>query len=325
MKIVVYLPALNEARTVGQVLDSIPTSLPGIGEVLRIVVDDGSTDGTAAVAEAHGASVVRHRWNLGTGRTFVSGVNAALRADADIVVSMDADGQFDGAHLQTLVKTLLDEEADVALCTRFSTQHMIGSMTWPKRFGNWLLTRIVSAIAGQKLTDVSCGFRAFTRDAALRVNIHSNFEYIHESLLNWSRFGLRIVETSLPVLAERPHGKSRIVSNLMKYIWYSGPVLVRAIRDYSPMKFFGGAAAAVFLVAAAVGLGVFVHWMRTGETNPYSSLITVSVGGVLLSFLLGVLALVADLIARLRYQVEEILYESRRHRADAASRHRAQG
>ena len=324
MKLVIYLPALDEAATIAQVLDSLPDALPGITSIQKVVVDDGSTDGTAAIALRHGATLVRHDRNRGTGRTFVSGVTAALSSGADIIVSMDADGQFRGADVQTLIQPLLQRRADIVLCTRFGDQRLIGAMPPAKRFGNWLLVTLISAIAGRRFTDVSCGFRAFTRDAALRIDIHSDYEYIHESLLNWSRGELRITEVSLPVLAERPVGKSRIMRSVIKYGVHSAPVLTRAIRDYSPMKFFGFVSFVTFVTSFLIGLGVFVHWLRTGETVPYTQFITVSVGGVLLSFLLGMIALMADLIGRLRYQVEELLYESRKLRTETKSgTHRA--
>jgi glycosyltransferase involved in cell wall biosynthesis len=317
MKVVVYLPALNEAETIGAVLDGIPTRLPGIESVRTIVVDDGSTDGTGAIAQRHGAAVVRHRENLGTGRTFVSGVSAALRAGADIIVSMDADGQFRGEDIARLIAPIHEGRAEVALCSRFADGNLIGSMSWPKRTGNALLTGAISWIAGTRFTDVSCGFRAMSREAALRVDIHSNYEYIHESLLNWSRVGLTIEEVALPVLAERPVGESRIMGSVLRYAVRSGPVLIRATRDYSPMKFFGLLSLAVLVPAIVAGLFVTVHWLRTSETAPYTSLITISVGGLLFSVLLGAVALLADLIARLRFQLEEMLYESRRSRLDA--------
>jgi hypothetical protein len=189
-------------------------------------------------------------------------------------------------------------------------------MPWSKRTGNALLTNTISWIAGKKFTDVSCGFRAMSREAALRVDIHSDYEYIHESLLNWSRCGLTIQEVALPVLAERPVGESRIMRSVFKYGMRSGPVLIRATRDYSPMKFFGLLALAVFIPALLLGLFVTAHWLRTSETAPYTSLITISIGGALLSFLLFAVALLADLIQRLRFQLEEMLYESRRSRLD---------
>lgn len=316
MKVVVYLPALNEAETIGQVLDGIPSRLPGVESVRTIVIDDGSTDSTAQVAQRHGATVVKHPKNLGTGRTFVSGVSAALRAGADIIVSMDADGQFRGEDISRLIAPIFEGRADVVLCSRFADGNLIGSMPFAKRAGNAMLTRAISMIAGTKFTDVSCGFRAMSREAALRADIHSNYEYIHESLLNWRRLGMTIEEVALPVLAERPVGESRIMSSVWRYGVRSGPVLIRAIRDYSPMKFFGVFAAVA--IAAALGLGVFVsvHWLRTGETAPYTSFITLSVGGLLFGFLLGAVALLADLIGRVRFELEEMLYESRRNRLD---------
>ncbi|MEO8680890.1 MAG: glycosyltransferase family 2 protein [Vicinamibacterales bacterium] len=317
MKVVVYLPALNEAETIGAVLDGIPSRLPGVTSIRTIVVDDGSDDETGRIAQQHGALVVRHQTNLGTGKTFVSGVSAALREGADIIVSMDADGQFRGEDLGRLIAPIMEGRADVSLCSRFADGNLIGSMSWPKRAGNAALTGVISWIAGTRFTDVSCGFRAMSRDAALRVDIHSDYEYIHESLLNWSRCGLTIREVALPVLAERPVGESRIMRSVLKYGMRSGPVLIRATRDYSPMKFFGLLSLAALMPAFLIGLFVTVHWLRTSETAPYTSLITISIGGVLLGILLAVVALLADLIARLRFQIEEMLYESRRSRLES--------
>lgn len=321
MKLVVYLPALNESGTIGAVLDSIPWRLDGIIEIRKVVIDDGSTDDTAAVASRHGAKVVRHQTNLGTGKGFISGVSAALAEGADIVASMDADGQFRGQDLATMLAPILDGSADVVLCSRFKDRDgLIGSMPWRKRFGNELLTKMVNVISSRHFTDVSCGFRAFTREAALHVDIYSDYEYIHESLLNWSRYGFRIREVSVPVLAERAVGDSRMMHSILRYASRSAPVLIRALRDHSPLKFFGGLSVLAFVFSIAIGSGVFVHWLRTGETVPYTSFITVSVGGVLLALLLATIALLADLIARLRFQVEELLYESRRKRFDAPER-----
>lgn len=316
MRVIVYLPALNEAETIGGVLDAIPSRLQGIESIRAIVVDDGSSDETAQVAQRHGATVVRHPANLGTGRAFVSGVSAALRGGADVIVSMDADGQFRGEDIERLIAPIVEGRADVVLCSRFADGNLIGSMPVAKRAGNALLTGVISWIAGTRFTDVSCGFRAMSREAALRADIHSNYEYIHESLLNWRRVGMRVEEVALPVLAERPTGESRIMSSVWRYAMQSAPVLIRAIRDYSPMKFFGLLAVIVTMPAVAAGLFVAVHWLRTGETAPFTSLITLSVGGVLFGVLLGAVALLADLIGRVRFELEEMLYESRRSRLD---------
>jgi glycosyltransferase involved in cell wall biosynthesis len=317
MQLVVYLPALNEAETIGMVLDGIPKKIDGITSIKTVVVDDGSNDRTAEIAVLHGAAVVRHAQNRGTGKTFVSGVSAGLRAGADIIVSMDADGQFRGEDVAKLIAPILEGRSDVVLCSRFADSNMVGDMRWPKRMGNEFLTRAISIFAGTRFTDVSCGFRAMSREAALRVDIHSDYEYIHESLLNWSRVGLRITEIPLPVLAERPVGESRIMSSVVRYALRSAPVLLRAIRDHSPIKFFGSLSLVIAAFAVLAGAWVSLHWLRTGGTAPYTSLITLSVGGLLLAFMLAVVALLADLIGRMRFQLEELVYESRRARADS--------
>jgi glycosyltransferase involved in cell wall biosynthesis len=315
VKLAVYLPALNESATIGAMLDSIPAGIPGITSLTKIVVDDGSTDGTGDIARRHGADVVRHERNLGTGRAFMSGVHSSIASEADIIVSIDADGQFAATSIPELIGPILRRQADVVLCTRFGPNSKLsGSMPPVKRLGNWLLCRLISMTVGERFTDVSCGFRAFTRDAAIRADVHSDFEYIHESLLTWRRFGLRVVEVELPVRAERELGESRIMSNVGYYAWRTLPVLIGAIRDYSPLMFFGSLSLLVFIVAMSLGTFVFVHWLRTGETIPYTQFITVSVGGVLLAVLLGTVALLADLIARLKFQVEEILHATRHTR-----------
>lgn len=315
MKLVVSLPALNEEATIGKVLDDIPSAIPGISTIEKIVVDDGSTDATSITAEQHGAKVIRHPQNRGSGKAFITGVQGALEAGADIIVTMDSDGQFNPGDIPDLIAPIQEGRANVVLCSRFQEKKLVGAMPWRKRLGNWLLSKTLSLIANQTFSDVSCGFRAFSRDAALRVNVYSDYEYIHESLLTWKRHGLRIQEVGLAVLAERPHGESRLMRSVLRYGWRTAPVLLRAIRDYSPMKFFGLLSLVVSFFALIFGLIVSVHWLKTGETAPFTSFITLSVGGFLLAFLLGILALIADLIARIRFQLEELLYESRKKRA----------
>src|SRR4051812_42183603 len=177
----------------------------------------------------------------------MSGVRAALAGGADIIVGMDADGQFAPRDIAALVAPIVRNAADVVLCTRFGPHSTLtGRMPLVKRLGNRLLCRIISFTAEQEFTDVSCGFRAFTRDAALRVDIHSDFEYIHESLLTWHRFGQRVVEVELPVRAERAIGGSRVLSSVPYYSLRAAPIFFGAIRDYSPLMFFGSLAVLVF-------------------------------------------------------------------------------
>lgn len=228
MKLVVYLPALDEAATIAEVIRGIPRDVPGIRQVEVIVVDDGSTDATAAIARQLGATVVSHPSNFGSGKTFTTGVLAALAAGADIIASIDSDGQFNPEDIPRLIEPIQAGVADVVLCTRFAGERLIGRMRWHKRLGNWLLSRGLGVIAGRRFTDVCCGFRAFTRDAAACVRIRSDFEYVHESLLVWVHAGMRVREVALPVLAERRAGRSRMVRSVLVYAIRSVPALMRA-------------------------------------------------------------------------------------------------
>jgi glycosyltransferase involved in cell wall biosynthesis len=287
VRLAVYLPALNEAEAIGDVLDAIPRDIPGITHLDTIVVDDGSTDRTAEVAATRGARVIRHRQNLGTGRAFKSGVAAALAAGADVIVGMDADGQFSPADIASLVAPIVRGEADVVLCTRFGRRGTLtGSMPWAKRLGNRLLSWIISATVERQFSDVSCGFRAFTRSAALQVDIRSDFEYVHESLLKWLRGGQRVVEVEVPVRAVRAVGESRVLANVPYYALRAAPVLLAAIREYSPLKF-----------AAAVWLLVAVATVLLG-------------GGAAFGVLLGSIALLVCMLGRFKAQPAHALRDS---------------
>jgi hypothetical protein len=192
MKLAVYLPALNEAETIGEVLDGIPSAIPRITSITKIVVDDGSSDGTAAVAELHGAIVVRHPRNLGPGgfQVWRAGRSCQRRGHHR---RYGRGRPVPVRDLAALIAPIVNGEADVVLCTRFGPgSQLAGKMPPAKRLGNWLLCRIISFTVQQRLTDVSCGFRAFSRDAALGVDIRSDFEYAHESLLTWHRLALRL-------------------------------------------------------------------------------------------------------------------------------------
>jgi hypothetical protein len=242
----------------------------------------------------------------------MSGVRAALAAGADIVVGMDADGQFAPRDIAALVAPIVNGFADVVLCTRFGPHSTLtGRMPVMKRLGNRLLCKIISFTAEQEFSDVSCGFRAFTRDAALRVDIHSDFEYIHESLLTWHRFGQRVVEVELPVQAERAIGESRVLSSIPYYSLRAAPILLSAIRDYSPLMFFGSLALITLVPSIVIGIGVLADWWRTGGAASHTSLIIVSVGGVLMAVVLGSVALLADYMARMKRQVEEMAHTAR--------------
>jgi len=325
MKLVVTIPAQNEEKTIGEVIDRIPRDIPGITEIEVIVMNDGSTDHTAEIAERAGAIVVNLVGRPGLGSVFRAGLERAMRRGADVIVNIDGDMQFNPADIKTLVVPLLEDRADFVTCTRFADPELRPEMPAVKYHGNRMVTRIINWVCGgTSFTDVSCGFRAFNREAAYRMTLFGRFTYTQECFIDLFSKGMRIVEVPLRVRGVREHGKSRVASNLWKYATSSLPIILRAMRDIQPMKFFGGISAILGLIGAVTG-GFVAVWYLIGDyekiggarilvhkTSPFTSLITVSGVFFTLAFLLFALALLADMLGRHRRITEELLYLARR-------------
>lgn len=313
MKLVVLIPAFNEAATVGDVVrrarDVLRHDARLDAEI--VVVDDGSTDATMTEAAAAGAAVVSHGVNRGVGAAFQTGLRAALERGADLIVHLDADGQFNPEDIPALLAPLLAGSADIAVCSRFLNPDLRPAMPSVKRWGNETVTRIVNFATGQRFTDVSCGFRALTKDAALRLTLFGRFTYTQEMLLDAVQKDLRIVEVPLRVRG-RAVGQSRVYASAANYALRSAAILFRSFRDFSPLRVFGSIAAVVGGLGIAAGLFVFVHWLRTSQTFPYRSLVTLSAVLILLGAFFATIALLADMLKRQRLLLEELLYHERR-------------
>src|SRR5438874_4283154 len=234
-----------------------------------------------------------------------------MRRGADFIVNIDGDGQFNPADIAKLVRPLLDDQADFVTCSRFADPALRPQMPMVKYVGNQAVTRMINWVCGGTcFTDVSCGFRAFNREAAYRLTLFGRFTYTQETFIDLFSKGLRIVEVPLKVRGVREHGKSRVASSIWKYATNSAPIIVRAMRDIQPLKFFGGIAIALFLMGA-ITLGFVSGWYvfhAPHKTTPFTSLIPISGVLITLAFLMGALALLADMLGRHRRISEELLY-----------------
>ena len=318
--LVIQLPALNEAASIGSVLEALPTSLPGVGDIRVVVVDDGSADDTGRIAAARGAAVVRHARTMGVGAAFRSGLQRATEMGADIVVTLDADGQFDANDIGSLVAPILANEADFVTASRFKDPAFEPEMPRVKRWGNAVIARWISHMTGLAFADVSCGFRAYSRDAFLRLNLTGDFTYTHEVFLSLAFTGLRIREVPVHVRGKREHGKSRVAGNLFRYAWGAGGIILGTYRDYRPLRFFSIIALVCFGIGAAALGFLGLHWMRTGAFTPYKAAGFVGGcfwGAALLVFLFG---LVAQMQVRIRNGLEEVVYRVRRLDLEQRSR-----
>lgn len=315
MKLVILIPALNEAATVGRMVSEARAALHDMPHEV-VVVDDGSTDATARAARAAGATVVAHGSNRGLGMAFQTGIKEALARGADVIVHLDADGQFDPADIPFLLAPVLKSDADIAICSRFLKKEFRPSMPPVKAWGNRMVAQIVTFVTGQRFTDVACGFRAFNREAALRLTLFGRFTYTQEMLLDAVEKNLHVVEVPLRVRGERAVGHSRVYASALNYALRSAAILFRSFRDQSPLRVFGSVAVAVSGLGVLVGGFVTAHWLQTGQTSPYRSLATLSSVLILLGAFFATVALLADMLRRHRKIAEEILYLERRRMYD---------
>ena len=308
MKLVIIIPAFNEEATIFEVIKAIPEVNGRITSQEVVVVDDGSKDKTKALAEKAGAFVVSHVGNKGVGQAFRTGIETALLRKADVIVNIDADGQFNPLDIPVIIEPIVSLKADFVTATRFKNGMLIGKMPFVKKIGNRMFTRLTSTLVGQKFSDTQCGFRAYSREAALRLNLYGKFTYTQEVFLDLAHKGLRIVEVPLYVKAERSHGKSKVVRSLVKYIFQAFVIIVRSIRDYKPLAFFGSIGMSIFGLGFIIELVLFIRWLITGTVSPFTTLVIVGAIALILGFLLLVLALIADMLDRQRRIQEDLLY-----------------
>lgn len=330
MKLVVTIPAQNEEKTIAQVVTGVPRDIPGIDEVEVIVLNDGSTDRTGEIAQRAGALVLNIVGRPGLGYIFRTGIERAMRRGADLIVNIDADMQFNPGDIPQLIKPILEDRADFVTCTRFKDPALKPIMPPVKYWGNKVVTRIINWVCGgTSFTDVSCGFRAFSREAVYRITLFGRFTYTQECFIDLFAKGMRIIEVPLKVRGVREHGKSRIASSIVKYATNSLPIIIRAMRDIQPLKFFGGISAILLIIGLLTGGFVGGWWYFNADieksivngvtirqvvhkTAPFTSLITVSGIFLTLAFLMFAVALLADMMGRHRKINEELLYLARR-------------
>lgn len=317
-KIVVTVPALNEEATIADVVKSAFSSIEGIGEIEVVVINDGSTDRTAQIAAEAGAKVVSFTHNKGLGAAFRKGIQTSLSIGADIIINIDADGQFDSSDIPKLIEPILKGQADMVTASRFADPKMIPKMPWIKKWGNKRFCNIVNKLASLDLHDVSCGFRAYSRDAAMGATLLGGHTYTHEVILDLAFRGLRIVEVPVKVRGVRKVGKSKVASNLWKYGWRSLVIVMRAFRDYQPMKVFGGISLLFLVLALLCGGFLFIHYLRTGAFTPYIFMGFIAGGFGGISVVSYITALLAGMINRLRIQQSEQLFllRKREYRKD---------
>ena len=303
MKLVISIPAYNEEKSIASVINEIPRSIAD--ELKIIVIDDGSTDKTAEIARKAGAArVISFRRNRGLGAVFKTALETAWKMDADILVNIDADNQYDPKEIPQLMEPIIRGEADMVLGSRF--KGTIEEMPLRKKIGNVLATKATSFASGLSVSDAQTGFRAYSREAILRLNIRSDYTYVQETIIQAANKDLTIREVPCK-FRERRYGSSRLISSIFSYAKNSIAIILRTYLRYKPLKVFLYMGGFTFFLGFLAGLRVLVNFMQTGKIGYYPTTILSAVL-LIIGFQIIVLGLLADLIDENRKIHEEILY-----------------
>jgi glycosyltransferase involved in cell wall biosynthesis len=307
MKLIVQVPCLNEEASLPETLAAIPRQIPGIDRVEVLIVDDGSTDRTVEVARAHGVEhIVRFARRKGLAAAFMAGLDASLRAGADVIVNTDADNQYPGHEIPRLLAPILAGEADMVVGDRGvgEVEHFSPTKRLLQRLGSW----VVRKVSGTKITDATSGFRAFTRDAALRINIVSEFTYTLESIIQAGKKKLAIAYMPIQAKETRP---SRLFGSTWEYLKRSAATILRIYAMYEPFRVFVVLGSVLFLGGTLLGLRYAWFWW-IGEIRGHLQSAILSVLLLILGFLTLQWGLMADLIASNRKLLEDLLYRVRK-------------
>ena len=310
MRLIVNLPAFNEEAKIGSTIKRIPRTFQGIDEVLIQVIDDGSVDRTVEESRDNGADIiVSHDGNRGLGMMFRTARESALLNGADILVNIDADGQFDPNDIQKIIDPILTHQADMVIADRFSkstAENIPFLKDKLNRLGAWLVGRAL----GKPVVDLTCGFRGHNRETLLRLNDPSGFTYTQETIID--AIGKNLKLTWVPVKVTYFEGrKSRVVKTVWKYVNNSARIIIKAFRDIRPMKFFAtpGIILIIFsVILIVIFLGLYFPDMKV---TPYKNYLLSAAILFLIGLQLVIFGLIADMVKGARTLNEEILYRMR--------------
>lgn len=309
LKLIIQIPCLNEGPRIAGLLSQLPRHIPGVSSVEFLVIDDGSTDGTADIARSAGVHhVVQFPHNRGLSVAFQSGLSAALRAGADIIVNTDADNQYNSACIPDLLLPILSGEADIVVGDR--RPHRNPEFSWAKRRLQRIGSKIVQLAGAPGAVDATSGFRAYTREAALNLVIVNRYTYTIESTIQAGLSPLRMVW--VPVKTNPQVRESRLVKSTFSYVRKNAFTILRVFATYRPLRFFGSLAFVLALGAGAAFSPFLRSWIIEGDRG--GNLQSIVLGAILSisSVLMFAIGFLGDLIRTNREMIYQTLVATRR-------------
>jgi glycosyltransferase involved in cell wall biosynthesis len=309
-KLIIQIPCLNEAATLPSTLADLPVSVPGIDIVETLVIDDGSRDGTADVARGAGVNhIVRLTRNKGLAAAFMAGIDASLKQGADFIVNTDADNQYAGHEIAKLLGPLLRGEADMVIGDRniAELQHMSWRKRQLQRLGSW----VVRQVSNTTVPDTTSGFRAYTREAALRMTIVSEFSYTLESIIQAGKRRMAIAH--VPIDTNARTRESRLFDSTFSYIKRSAATIVRIYAMYEPLKVFSYIGAALLAAGFLLAMRFLYNYFTDVTFGPrFLQSLIFSAVLMIVGFQVILIGLLADVISANRKLLEDLLYRVRK-------------
>ncbi|HVO54329.1 MAG TPA: glycosyltransferase family 2 protein [Solirubrobacterales bacterium] len=309
MKLVIQIPCLNEEQTLPATISDLPRSVDGFDAVELLVIDDGSTDRTVAVAREAGVDhIVRLTNNKGLAAGFQAGLDACLKLGADVVVNTDADNQYSGADVAKLVAPILAGEADMVVGDRQVTtiDHFSDSKKGLQRLGSWVVRRL----SGTEVTDATSGFRAYNREAALQLSVVDNYTYTLESLIQAGKMLVAVEE--VPVATNAKTRDSRLFSSTGAYVRRNGLSILRIYARYEPLRAFVTAALVVLALAFLAWLPFLIDWIFNGDSTGHIQSLILGAVLFIAAVQLFALGVIGDLLASQRVMTQRVFERVRR-------------
>ncbi len=316
MKLIIQIPCYNEAETLPVAVSALPREVEGFDSVEWLVINDGSRDNTAEVAKAHGVDhIVELGTNRGLAAAFMAGLEAGLKLGADVIVNTDADNQYNAGDIPKLTAPIIEKKADIVIGAR--PIESVGNFSPAKKALQRFGSRVVRMASGTDIPDAPSGFRAFSREAALRMNVFNKYTYTLETIIQAGQTGMRIISVDVRVNEDlRP---SRLVKSVSSYVYRSMSTIFRIFIIYKPFKFFSSIGMVMIFAAALIGLRFLFYYFTGRGAGHIQSLILAAIltgsgsMAIITAFIADLLATNRRLIEELRYRIRKMEFEQQAH------------